>query len=133
MEFELVSHLCGVLFISGSLENHDQPRTVSRILSDHPEDRAKCARLLSMFHCSLTGTIFVFQGQEYGMINVPRDWPEEEYKDVETIQLVQGEREYRKRKTGEANPDVSDVLRGIRQTARDNGRTPMQVGLICPG
>lgn len=62
-----------------------------------------------------------------GSCNVPRDWGEEEYKDIETIQNLQGEREHRRRTTGEKDPDVSDVVRDMRQTARDNARTPIQV------
>ncbi len=61
------------------------------------------------------------------MCNVPREWGEEEYKDIEAIQFLEGEREYRRRQTGEKNPDVSDCLASLRRTARDNGRTPMQV------
>jgi glycosidase len=100
---------------------------VSRIASDHPSDRAHCAKLLAMFHCSLTGTIFVYQGQEIGLCNVPRNWGEEEYKDIETIQHLQGEREYRRR---QGKPeDEEGLLREMRETARDNGRTPMQVSL----
>ena len=94
--------------------------------SDHPDDRTKAAKLMAMFHCSLTGTIFVYQGQEMGMINVPRDWPESEYKDIESIQNIAGEREYRRKKTGEKDPDMTDVLVGMRMSARDNGRTPVQ-------
>lgn len=109
-----------------SVENHDQARTVSRITSDHPDDRAKCAKLLSMFHCSLGGTIFVYQGQEMGQINVPREWGEEEYKDCQTIQHLEGEREYQRR-AGQKE-DVTEALRYLRQVARDNGRTPVQVG-----
>lgn len=82
-----------------------------------------------MFQCSLTGTLFVYQGQEMGLCNVPRNWGEEEYKDIETIQNLEGEREYRRKTTGEKDPDMSDVLKDIRQTARDNGRTPIQVSL----
>ncbi|ORY32235.1 glycoside hydrolase superfamily [Naematelia encephala] len=111
---------------SNYLENHDQPRTISRFCSDHPEDRAKSAKLISMFQSSLGGTLFMYQGQEIGLCNVPRDWPEEEYIDVESIANLQSEREYRRRKTGEQNPDMSDMLKSLRQTARDNGRTPMQ-------
>ena len=113
-----------------SIENHDQARSVSRMTSDHPDDRAKSAKLLGMFHCSFGGTIFVYQGQEIGMCNVPRDWGEEEYKDIETIEHIQGERAYRRAATGK-EPDMSDVLRSMRQTARDNARTPMQVSKIA--
>jgi alpha-glucosidase len=108
-----------------SLENHDQPRVVSRITSDHPEDRSHCAKLLAMFHCSLTGTIFVYQGQEIGLANVPREWGVEEYKDIETIQHMEGELAWR-RQSGKPE-DKEGLQKEMRMTARDNGRTPMQV------
>ncbi|WVQ69633.1 uncharacterized protein L199_007853 [Kwoniella botswanensis] len=111
---------------SNYLENHDQPRIVSRMASDHPADRARCAKLLSLFHCSLGGTLYIYQGQELGMINVPRDWNIAEYKDVETIHNFEAEVEHRKAKSGQTNPDISDLLEHNRMTARDNGRTPMQ-------
>jgi glycosidase len=99
--------------------------------SDHPSERAKGAKLTSMFHTSLTGTLFIYQGEEIGLCNVPRDWAEEEYKDIETIQAMDGERDFRWKqngKKGEAKDvDVSDILQEMRWTARDNGRTPMQV------
>lgn len=84
-----------------------------------------------MFHCSLTGTLFVYQGEEIGLCNVPRDWPEEEYKDIETKQGIEGERRHRWIQGGQKGKmedvDVRDVLQAMRWTARDNGRTPMQV------
>jgi hypothetical protein len=61
------------------------------------------------------------------MVNVPHDWPEEEYKDIETIQWLEGEREFRRKTNGGQEPDISDVLKAARVTARDNGRTPVQV------
>jgi alpha-glucosidase len=101
--------------------------------SDHPSERAKGAKLTAMFHTSLTGTIFIYQGQEIGLCNVPRDWTEEEYKDIETIQALDGEREFRWKQNGKKGSpkdvDVSDVMRDMRWTARDNGRTPMQVSI----
>lgn len=99
--------------------------------SDHPAERAKAAKLTCMFHTSLTGTIFIYQGEEIGLCNVPRGWAEEEYKDIETIQALDGERDFRWKQNGKKGSakdvDVSDVLRDMRWTARDNGRTPMQV------
>jgi len=62
-----------------------------------------------------------------GLCNVPRTWGEEEYKDIETIQNLEGERAYRRKTTGVEDPDMTDVLKDIRMTARDNGRTPIQV------
>lgn len=99
--------------------------------SDHPSERAKAAKLTCMFHTSLTGTIFIYQGEEIGLCNVPRNWVEEDYKDIETIQALDGERDFRWKQNGKKGDvkdvDVSDVMRDMRWTARDNGRTPMQV------
>src|SRR3569833_6759 len=55
------------------IESHDQGRSVSRYASDAPEYRAISAKLLSLMLCALTGTLFIYQGQEIGMINVPKD------------------------------------------------------------
>lgn len=71
-------------------ENHDQPRTVSRFVdrkytdSDY-ETRAKVAKLLATFLVCQSGTVYVYQGQELGMRNCPKEWPIAEYKDIETI------------------------------------------------
>ena len=34
---------------------------------------------------TLSGTIYVYQGEELGQRNMPPDWDPSEYKDVETI------------------------------------------------
>jgi len=35
-------------------------------------------------HTTLWGTVYLHQGQEIGMINLPKDWPLEEWKDCKT-------------------------------------------------
>jgi oligo-1,6-glucosidase len=30
----------------------------------------------------LTGTLYIYQGEEIAMANLPREWPLEEYKDI---------------------------------------------------
>jgi len=35
-----------------------------------------------MMECTLTGTIYVYQGEEIGMANLPLSWGIEEYKDI---------------------------------------------------
>lgn len=65
-------------------ENHDQARTVSRFASDLPEHRFYAAKLLATWLAGLGGTLFIYQGQELGMKNVPMDWAVHEYKDIET-------------------------------------------------
>ena len=66
------------------LENHDQPRSVSRFASGEPEYRARSSKMLATFVGGLAGTPFVYEGQELGMSNVPKEWPIEEYKDLST-------------------------------------------------
>ena len=67
------------------VENHDNARSVSRFGNDAPEWRALCAKMLCIFQVTLSGTLFVYQGQEIGMRNIPKSWPVKEYKDVATI------------------------------------------------
>jgi glycosidase len=71
---------------------------------------------------TLSGTIFVYQGEELGMVNVPRSWGPEEYKDVET-------QNYWKKMTALHPGDAAlrDHARDVMQRkARDHARTPMQ-------
>ncbi|CEH17482.1 Alpha-amylase [Ceraceosorus bombacis] len=71
-------------WLANYFENHDQARTVSRWASDSAEHRKTAARMISLFQTSLSGSLYVYQGQEIGMKNIPHDWPIEEYKDVAT-------------------------------------------------
>ncbi|KAJ9101239.1 hypothetical protein QFC21_003458 [Naganishia friedmannii] len=73
-----------------------------------------------------SGTPYVYQGEDIGMCNMPKDWGFEEYKDVATLQWIDGVREKRQKEPGEENPDLSDLLPYMRAKARDNARTPMQ-------
>jgi glycosidase len=65
-------------------ENHDQARTVSRFASDLPEHRSFAAKMLATWLACQSGTLFIYQGQELGMRNVPKEWLVDEYKDIET-------------------------------------------------
>ena len=66
------------------IENHDNPRSVSRFTSEDLKHRAKGAKLLALLQIAQSGTLYVFQGQEIGMVNIPESWDVEEYKDVNT-------------------------------------------------
>lgn len=103
-------------------ENHDQGRSVSRFASDEPEHRERSAKLLALMMCSMTGTLFIYQGQEIGMVNIPRSWPVEEYKDIEAL----GYYEEVKRATGGDGAALDAVLANMSVLGRDNARTPMQ-------
>ncbi|CAE6377354.1 unnamed protein product [Rhizoctonia solani] len=124
------------------MENHDQARSVSRLLGFgvstdkktfnfdlYDEDLKKFwnvgAKLLAILHTTQGGTVFIYQGEEIGATNVPRGWSLEEYKDVATINFYRDELEHRKN-SGTDKPDMSDIMDGINRKARDNARVPMQ-------
>ncbi len=67
------------------LENHDNPRSVSRYVSDTPEYRTLGAKLLALMQTTLSGTLFVYQGEEIGIKNMPPEWDVSEYKDIESV------------------------------------------------
>ncbi|KAH7069206.1 alpha-glucosidase-like protein maltase [Paraphoma chrysanthemicola] len=103
------------------IENHDQPRSVSRYTDDSDEWREYGAKLLALMQSTLAGTLYVYQGEEIGMRNVPESWSEEEYKDIETINFFA---KYRKLYPG--NEEKQALARKIIQRkARDNARTPV--------
>lgn len=67
------------------LENHDQPRAVSRFMFDEPEYRVASAKLIALFLGLQSGTPFIYQGQEIGMTNVPKEWFPEESLDIDLL------------------------------------------------
>ncbi|KAK1139438.1 hypothetical protein N8T08_000801 [Aspergillus melleus] len=99
-------------------ENHDNGRSVSRFGNDAPEYRARSATMLAIMMVAMTGTLFLYQGQEIGMINAPRDWSVEEYKDIEGRGYYQ---------EAEGSPTrQTQIMEGLRILARDHARLPMQ-------
>lgn len=98
------------------LENHDQPRIVSRWANDGTY-RDVSAKMLALFHATGRGTLFIYQGQEIAMAN-PTSWSFEELRDLEEIQYYE---EVKAR-----NGDIEDALKQIQRIGRDNSRTPMQ-------
>lgn len=105
------------------IENHDNPRSVSRYTDDRDGVRDKGAKLLALMQTTLGGTIFVYQGEEIGIRNAPTDWDiSEEYKDIETIN-------YWKKCQQIYKDDPAQLEHGkkiIHMKARDHARTPMQ-------
>lgn len=103
------------------LDNHDSGRSLSRYASDLPQHRVNAAKMLATYMGTLSGTLFLLQGQEIGMTNIPDTWGVEDYIDVEGSNYYNSVLE----KRGEG-ADMTDVLREMRLKARDNGRLPMQ-------
>ncbi|KAK6461330.1 glycoside hydrolase superfamily [Scheffersomyces coipomensis] len=100
------------------IENHDQPRSISRFGNDYPQFRVKSGKALAVLQTTLTGTEFIYQGQEIGMVNVPRDWDIKEYKDINTIN-------YYKDNNLDKSTD-KEIFDVINLMARDNARSPVQ-------
>jgi len=106
------------------IENHDNPRSVTRYCDDRDEKNARelGAKLLAMMMTTLSGTLYVYQGEELGMRNFPLEWDISEYKDIEAVNY------WKKMKI--THHDDPQAMRHARQVlhrkARDHSRTPMQ-------
>lgn len=106
------------------IENHDNPRSVSRYTDDSDKYRELGAKLLALMQTTLSGTLFVYQGEELGMRNVAKAWDIEEYKDVETINFWKKTKEM----YGNDPERLQEAWAYIHRKARDHARTPMQWG-----
>ncbi|MDO5644757.1 MAG: alpha-glucosidase [Dermabacter sp.] len=100
------------------VENHDQPRSVSRWGDDSPEWRVRSAKALAGMLHAHRGTPYVYQGQELGQINYP--WAAlEEFRDIEVLNYVREAEKF-------GHGTFADLLPGISDMNRDNARTPVQ-------
>jgi oligo-1,6-glucosidase len=99
------------------LNNHDQPRMVSRFGQDK-EYRVQSAKMLGTFLHMMQGTPYIYQGEELGMTNV-QFGTLEEYNDIEIHNM------YREKVT-EGGEDHDKIMNAIYIKGRDNARTPMQ-------
>lgn len=71
-------------------ENHDQPRSIDRYTGAKPEYTNAAGKMLATVLSMMSGTPFIYQGQELGMRNVPKEWPMEEYKDIDCLNHWEG-------------------------------------------
>lgn len=102
------------------LENHDQPRSVTRFGDDSPQYRQISAKLLAMLEVALTGTLYIYQGQELGQTNF-KNWPIEKYEDVD----IKTNYNILKEKYGDDSVEMKKFYQGINLLSRDHARTPM--------
>ncbi|RMZ74140.1 glycoside hydrolase superfamily [Pyrenophora seminiperda CCB06] len=103
------------------LENHDQARSITRFTSDAPEHRVPGGKMLALMMSALSGTLFIYQGQEIGMTNFPLSWDMSEYKDVDSSN-------YYKMVATRTNNDpeaLEAAHRSLQHLARDHARVPM--------
>ena len=97
------------------LDNHDQPRAVSRF-GDEAHRYASATALATALHM-LRGTPYVYQGEELGMTNGVFH-SIEDYRDIEALRYF--------REATEKGKSPESVLSGLALTGRDNARTPVQ-------
>ncbi|CAR25437.1 glycoside hydrolase family 13 protein [Lachancea thermotolerans CBS 6340] len=101
------------------LENHDQPRSVTRFGDDSSAWRKVSAKLLALLEISLTGTLYVYQGQELGQINL-KNWTIDRYEDVD----VKTNYNIIKEKFGEDSVEMLKFQQGVALVSRDHSRSP---------
>lgn len=103
-------------FEANIIENHDEPRGVSRFLPEYGKNPAG-SKMLGTISVLLRGIPFIYQGQEIGMQNAL--WNNvEEFDDINTKDQYQ-----LARTAGLSNEDALYVCGKM---SRDNARTPMQ-------
>ena len=106
-----MNHL-GIL--SNIIENHDEPRGVSRYL---PECTGQGKKMLALITMMLKGIPFIYQGQEIGMENM-------EFTSLDQIDDISTHDEYQVALKAGLSPE--EALRVVNKYSRDNARTPMQ-------
>ena len=100
------------------LDNHDQPRAVSRFGNDSKEYRVVSAKMLATCLHMMKRTPYIYQGEELGMTNVYFD-KLEDYRDIESINAFH-------ELTEQGKMTEEDMMAAIGYKGRDNARTPMQ-------
>ncbi|KAF7591984.1 hypothetical protein BBP40_000831 [Aspergillus hancockii] len=105
------------------MENHDQARTVSRWTDDSPSYRVQGAKLLALLQACLSGTQYIYQGQEIGCVNAPKEtYPLENYLDVDSNLFI----EMVKDRYGAENArELDKAFDALQHLARDHARIPM--------
>lgn len=103
-------------YLSNIIENHDEPRGVSRYIpaGDLCETSKK---LLAAVSFMLRGLPWIYQGQEIGMENLP-------FTTIDEIDDVSTLDEYRVARSNGLND--TDALAAVSFYSRDNARTPFQ-------
>lgn len=98
------------------MNNHDQPRMVSRFGHDG-EYREESAKMLATLLHMMRGTPYIYQGEELGMTNVAFE-NIDDYKDIESLNMY-----HEKQAEGVSH---EELLKKIHIKGRDNARTPVQ-------
>ncbi|MXP75260.1 glucohydrolase [Lachnospiraceae bacterium WCA-9-b2] len=114
--FESQAKIGDIGFLSNIIENHDEPRGVSRYIPEG-ECCPQSKKLLAALNFMLRGLPFIYQGQEIGMENVP-------FSSIDEVDDISTLDEYQVALDAGLSP--ADALKVVAKFSRDNARTPMQ-------
>ena len=114
--FEAQERTEGIGFLSNIIENHDEPRGVSRYLPEG-EHSPRAKKMLGGLNFLLKGLPFIYQGQEIGMENTFFS-SIGEVDDISTLDQYQV--------ALDAGLSPEEALKAVSAYSRDNARTPVQ-------
>ncbi|GAA3178969.1 hypothetical protein GCM10020006_07420 [Fructilactobacillus sanfranciscensis] len=99
------------------LENHDQPRVLSKLIKKAKNRTPTAAKALAMMYFFLPGDPFIYQGQEIGMKNFKRN-NINEFNNISSLNNYQ--------LALDEGFTTKEALKYVNLKSRDNARTPMQ-------
>jgi alpha-glucosidase len=103
------------------IENHDNGRAISRFGNASTRDKwLSSGKTIALWQATLTGSLFLYQGQEIGMVNMPATWGIDEYKDIESRNF------YAEAAASGSLERARDTMKGLQILARDHSRIPFQ-------
>ncbi|MFZ2256509.1 MAG: alpha-glucosidase [Clostridiaceae bacterium] len=100
------------------LNNHDQPRMVSRF-GDDTNYRVESAKMLANITHFLEGTPYIYQGEELGMTNL-------DFTEVAQLRDLESHNAWRELVQERAVFTAEHMMEALKRKARDNARSPMQ-------
>lgn len=114
--FESQAKVSGIGFLSNIIENHDEPRGVSRYIPEG-DCCVESKKMLAALNFMLRGLPFIYQGQELGMENVT-------FSSIDEVDDISTLDEYKNALDAGLSPE--EALKAVNRFSRDNARTPMQ-------
>ncbi|OAQ80459.1 maltase [Purpureocillium lilacinum] len=103
------------------IENHDNGRAISRFGdASTRESWLRSGKAIALWQATLSGTLFLYQGQEIGMVNMPSAWGIDEYRDIESRNF------YAEAAASGSQERLDATMKGLQVLARDHSRLPFQ-------
>lgn len=114
--FESQRKIADIGFLSNIIENHDEPRGVSRYIPEGDCCEAS-KKMLGTISFMLKGLPFLYQGQELGMENLT-------FASIDEVNDISTLDEYQVALKAGLSP--KEALKAVNRLSRDNARTPFQ-------